>query len=75
MSDGRDAETGLELRFREALPDLVMTMAALALFGIGTVWYQTTGSLTGYFLALITFVLASLVVGTAVYVTLRMRRR
>ena len=60
--------------FRAAWPELSVDLVGLALVALGIAWYHYVGSLTGYFLALITFGLAALIIGTIVYAAYQMRQ-
>jgi Na+/H+-dicarboxylate symporter len=61
----------LDAFYIELLPGLVWG----TFIGLGAAWCYYVGPLSGYFLALITFGLASLVIGTVAYAAYQMRRR
>jgi hypothetical protein len=61
----------LDAIFIEFVPLLVWG----TFIGSAAAWCHYVGPLSGYFLALIAFGLAALVIGTAVYAAYQMRRR
>lgn len=77
MNDNSNAwlKTNFKFLLFDALYRFVGMLMMGALFGMGVAWYHFVGPLSGYFLALITFGLVVLVIGTLIYSTRRMRTR
>jgi hypothetical protein len=74
-----NSNASLEARFTSRLLDaLLIEFVPLLVWGtfigLGAAWCHYVGPLSGYFLALITFGLAALVIGTVVYAAYQMRR-
>jgi hypothetical protein len=77
VNDNSDASP--EARFTSRLLDafyieLLPALVWGTFIGLGAAWCHYVGPLSGYFLALITFGLAAMVIGTVVYAACQVRR-